>query len=482
MTNSNDILKLIESREGQNLEFKSSFNAEVIETLVAFANADGGKVVIGINGKHGLSNVTINAESGQNWVNEVKNKTQPLLTPDFEIVHMDTGKVVVLSVPEYPVKPIAMKGRCFKRIGNSNHLMTIQEAADMHLRTFNTSWDSYYTSQYAITDISLDKVNQIVKKVNQIRELPIEDDAITVLRKMELIRDDVPGNACFLLFAGIDIFQATVLAGRFSDPITIKDSTTIRCDLFSQVEKILEFIKKHINKKFIITGDPQRQEQWQYPLNALREIVVNMIVHRNYQDSGDSVIKIYDDRIEFFNPGRLLEPLTFEHLLSGDYSSMIRNKKIATMFKEAGIIEQYGSGIQRILVSFKQYGLDVPVFENLQHGFRVIISSKPEVSSDDLLQHEGGQTGGQERGQKRGQESGQKTERVLISKAQEAVLELITENIQISRKELSAALKISESTIQKHIGQLRSKKLLVRVGPDKGGHWEVIGNSEKGKI
>ena len=289
MNSTDDILKLIKSGEGQNLEFKSSFNAEVIETLVAFANAVGGKVIIGINGKHVLSGMKINVESGQNWVNEVKNKTQPPLTPDFEVVQLDAGQVVVLSVPEYPVKPIAVRGRCFKRIGNSNHLMTIQEVTDMHLRTFNTSWDNYNTNQHSLRDISLDKVNQFVKKVNQIREVPIDDDSLTVLRKMELIRDDRPSNACFLLFAGIDVFQATVLAGRFSDPITIKDSVTLRSDLFGQVEKILDFIKKHINKKFIITGDPQRQEQWQYPLNAIREIVVNMIVHRNYQDLGDSV-------------------------------------------------------------------------------------------------------------------------------------------------------------------------------------------------
>ena len=332
MTSTVDIIKLVESGEGQNLEFKSSFNAEVIETLVAFANADGGKVVIGVNNKCELSGVKMNDESGQNWI---------------------------------------------------------------------------------------------------------------------------------------------ISAGRFSNRITIKDSATIRCDLFGQVEKILEFIKKHINKEFIITGDPQRQERWQYPLNAVREIVINMIVHRNYQDSNDAVIRIYNDRIEFFNPGKLLEPLTVEQLVSGNYSSLVRNKKIAGLFKEAGIIEQYGSGIQRILLSFKGYGLDAPVFENFQHGFRVVVFSKPEKITNVVVQTEGGQTGGQTSGQT----GGQTNDLIPVSNTQTAVLDLIKKNNQITRKEIAAVLKINESAIQKHIDNLKLKKLLVRIGPDYGGHWEIMKTS-----
>lgn len=382
-----EILKLIESGEGQNLEFNSSFNAEVIETLVCFANTSGGKVIIGINGKHEFSGLKMNAESGQAWVNEIKTKTQPSLMPDFETYFIDKKHVAVLSVHEYPIKPIAVKGRCFKRIGNSNHLMSIQEVADMQLRTFNTSWDNYVTHQYSMDEISLEKVSRFINEANRTREISITDEPLTVLKKLELISEARPTNACLLLFTGIELFQLTVMAGRFSDPVSIKDSATIRSDLFSQIGLIMDFIKKHINKEFIITGEPQHEERWQYPLNAVREIVINMIVHRNYQDPNDSIIKIYNDRIEFFNPGKLMEPLTIDRLLSGEYSSVVRNKNIAAIFKEAGLIEKYGSGIQRILLSFKQYGLNAPVFQDFQHGFRVVIYARTEkITPQDAIQ------------------------------------------------------------------------------------------------
>lgn len=98
-----------------------------------------------------------------------------------------------------------------------------------------------------------------------------------------------------------------------------------------------------------------------------------MIVHRDYTDSGNSIIKIFDDKIEFFNPGKLYDDITIEKLQSGNYSSRTRNRAIANAFKEAGIIERYGSGIQRIKDECRDYGVKEPLFEEFVHGFRVIL-------------------------------------------------------------------------------------------------------------
>jgi len=106
------------------------------------------------------------------------------------------------------------------------------------------------------------------------------------------------------------------------------------------------------------------------------EIVLNMIVHRDYRDSSDSVIKIFDDRIEFFNPGDLYDGLTIEQLLSNRYKSKTRNKLIALMFKELGLIEKYGSGISRIKGFCKSHNIIEPKFEEKQKGFQVTLYKK----------------------------------------------------------------------------------------------------------
>ena len=96
-------------------------------------------------------------------------------------------------------------------------------------------------------------------------------------------------------------------------------------------ERIMGYIGKHTNKAYIITGNPRREERWDYPMDALREIVINMIVHRDYRSANDSTIKIFDDRIEFFNTGTLLDDLTVNLIKTGKYKSHLRNKQILTL-------------------------------------------------------------------------------------------------------------------------------------------------------
>ena len=136
-----------------------------------------------------------------------------------------------------------------------------------------------------------------------------------------------------------------------------------------------------MGRAYTICCNAQREEHWEYPLEALREIVVKMIVHRDYINSNDSVIKFFDDRIEFFNPGKLPNELTIEQFIRGDYSPSIRNKPIASVFKECGIIEKYGSGITRVLEAFKEYDLPQPVFKEIKSCFKVTVSKTTQKTT-----------------------------------------------------------------------------------------------------
>lgn len=118
-------------------------------------------------------------------------------------------------------------------------------------------------------------------------------------------------------------------------------------------------------------------------MDAVREVVLNAIIHRDYTSSSDSIVKIFDDRIEIYNPGRLPAGLTVEKLLKGDYRSSVRNRKIADMFKEVGLVEKYGSGIRRIVHRFREYGLPVPRFQEISDGFMVTMYKAPsEVTGE----------------------------------------------------------------------------------------------------
>jgi len=368
-----EILKNVKRGESETAEFKQTFDRETIETLCVFANAGGGRVFVGVSAAGKITGIDMGKETLQNWINQVKLSTSNAVIPDADAIKVKGKTVIVLTTPEHPIKPVACRGRYFKRIKNANHLMSTTEVVNEHLKTFNSSWDCYADEFHSENDISFEKIRMFIDRVNRSKEVPILDDPMTVLKKFELLRDGKITRAAFFLFMSGESSLSCIELGRFQTPIIIKDGTRLKTDLFAEVDGVMDFIKKHINKAFIITGRPQREERWDYPLDALREIVVNAIVHRDYSSSSDSVVKIYDNEIEFFNPGRLPEGLSIEKLLKGEYISVVRNKKIADMFKEVGLIEKYGTGIRRILDAFRNYGLPDPRFDEFSGGFRVTV-------------------------------------------------------------------------------------------------------------
>ncbi|MDR1114802.1 MAG: hypothetical protein LBL33_01355 [Tannerella sp.] len=245
--------------------------------------------------------------------------------------------------------------------------------AFFYIKTFNSSWDYYPAPNHSILAVSEDKVLKLIALYNKNRNIPIEKDIFEFLTKMELIRDGNLTNAGFLLLMKNDSIISDIELGHFQNEITIKDGITISTDLVTEVEEVMAFVRKHISKEFIITANPARIERWDYPLDAIREIILNMIVHRDYTHHGNSSVKIFPDHIEFFNPGRLPDQISIADLMKGDYVFDCRNKQVARIFKEIEWIERYGTGIRRIKDYFKEYGSPEPVFENFQHGFRVTV-------------------------------------------------------------------------------------------------------------
>jgi len=147
--------QLIERKESETVEFKTSFNIETVETLVAFANAKGGRVYVGVTDTGGVVGVSIGQETIPQWINEIKTKTEPSLIPDADMMEIRGKQVVVFSMTEFPIKPVSVKGRYYKRVGKSNHLLGLNEILNMHLKTFNSSWDYYFDQNQSILDMIL---------------------------------------------------------------------------------------------------------------------------------------------------------------------------------------------------------------------------------------------------------------------------------------------------------------------------------------
>jgi len=154
------------------------------------------------------------------------------------------------------------------------------------------------------------------------------------------------------------------------------------------LDESMIFIKKHINLSFSFDGSLQRREKWQYPLEAVRELLLNAVVHRDYKNTSDIVIKIFNDRIEFSNPGILYGHLKLEDLNRDDYVSSIRNRLLAESFYLLGDIEKYGTGFVRIRKALREYPEIGLKLEEIGDYFKavltcpVVIGQEPDKSPD----------------------------------------------------------------------------------------------------
>jgi len=433
------ILQKIQLGEGHTTEFKISFQKEVIESVVAFANAEGGNIFIGVDDKANIVGTIVNGETMQKYINLIKQNTQPSIIVDIEKYKLEQKTLLVIRVQEQPFKPVSYKNRYYKRVQNSNHQMNLDEIANEHLKTINASWDYYIDTRHDFSDISIEKAIDLISKIEKFQGKVFDDDIYTILRKYELIKEDKLTFGAYLLFVNNISSLTCMQVGRFKSDTMIIDSLSLNTDLINEIEQTLAFIRKNLMVEYIITGNAQREERFDYPLEAIREIVINMVAHRDYRDSGDSIIKIFDDRIEFFNPGKLYDDLTIEKLLSGDYSSRSRNRAVAKLFKEAGIIEKYGSGITRIRKECTLHKVKDPVFEEFQHGFRVVLFKEPTQEN-----------------------------------TKEKIIQLLKENGYYTKNDLMNILGKADGAIKEHIANLKKEGVLERVGSTKSGYWKVI--------
>lgn len=208
--------------------------------MVAFTNTNGGKIIIGVNDKGiPIKNFSIGKETIQNWINTIKIKTEPSLIANITQTELKGKPVVELSIGEFPVKPVSFKGKYYKRVENSNHLLSTVEISNLTLQSLQLSWDSYPAINKTIKDIDQIKVEKFINKVNVAGRVQLEGNYIECLEKLKLISDGKITNACYLLFSKNEI-EYNIHYGRFKSESYIIDDKIIQATLFDAVEIVMK--------------------------------------------------------------------------------------------------------------------------------------------------------------------------------------------------------------------------------------------------
>ncbi len=230
--------------------------------------------------------------------------------------------------------------------------------------------------------------------------------------------------------------------------------------MFQQLDGIMNAIKKHINVRFdtsvkdLKLEELARKDIWEYPLEALREAVINALIHRDYLGTAPIQIKIYDDKITIWNLGKLLPPLTVE-ILKQHHSGYHRNPLIATVFYYAGLIENWGSGTLRIIQLCKEQGLPEPEFIDTPIGIGAFtIAFNKDIYTEEQLRKMG------------------------LNERQIKAVMYAREKGKITNKEYQALNNVSNKTAFLELSYLVEKDILVAYGSGRAVKYELKGNKK----
>jgi ATP-dependent DNA helicase RecG len=365
--------------ESQSRENKQSLNEwrEVVESMAAFATSKGGVARIGIGPKGEQFGIRIGKGTLEDLSNKIKQNTDPPQYPSITVEGPEESAIIVIRIEESPIKPVWAFGRPLKRVGRTNQHLSREGAQRMVEATTGRTWDALPSESFHLKEVSKEYIRDFQKRVGQ-SQIPVQ----TLLKNLSLMTNDGrPCNGVVLLFGKNpqQFFpEAQVKCARFAGTTSVRflDEMTIEGNLLSQMENALKFVARNTQREIRITGKPERETIPEYPEAAIREAVINAICHRDYSAVGTIQVRIYEDRLEVWNPGTLPPSLTIESLYR-EHPSLPRNPKVALAFYRARLIEHWGTGTLRMAEACDRLGVKLEFLS--ESGFFMVRLVKPEI-------------------------------------------------------------------------------------------------------
>ena len=442
-----NLKEIIESGESEITEFKTSLAEwrDVVETISAFSNRNGGRVFIGVADNCDVVGVDIGKNTIEKLTNQIKQNTDPVTYPSIRVEEIGGKQVIVVDALESKQKPVLAFGRAFIRVGKSNQKLGYEEIRNLALQTSKVYWDGRVCEGAGLEDIDEGKVRWFLRRAKYERRLELDPETPfgEALEKLELLKEGKPTNAAILLFGRNPqrfFIQSETRCARFkgTKPLEFIDMKVFGGNMIDQREDAVEFVKEHIKLHAKIVG-LERIETWEYPIDAIREAITNAICHRDYEISANVQVRIFDDRIEIWGCGHLPEPLTVEDLKQR-HRSILRNPLVGKCFFWIKFIEQWGTGTNRIIDACLNHGLPEPVFEELSGS--LVVTLRKGIT-EELLREKG------------------------LNERQIKAVSYIREKGSIANKEYQVLFGISRVTATRDLKLLEEEGILKRTGKGK---------------
>lgn len=383
-----NLSKIIGSGESITVEWKESLSDTkgILKSISAFANTEGGKIIVGVSEKDGSPvDVQIGKGTIENLTNVISQHTDPKIHPRIIVRKFDGRNIIIIEVKQSAHKPVLADGIPYARVGSSSLKMSKDDHESLILEKHKEKlqFDNQICKEASLKDIDWGFVKKdFIPLYERVTEKKIVGTPNTILRSLGCIKNNKPTNAGILFFGKdpqkffMNAYIALARYGTEGEDAKRLDYKEFTGNLFRQIDNCNTYIREHIAvMSRLEAGEIRREDIPEYGGFSIRELITNAVCHRDYWNYGTKVIiKMFSNRIEFYNPGGLSKGVTLKNIVKVQYS---RNPVIAKILAKVEYIEELGEGWNKILKEHKKHPLKpkLPTVETNKDLFLVNIYS-----------------------------------------------------------------------------------------------------------
>ncbi len=429
---------MIDFVESQTVEFKQIWKDEYLKTICALSNTDGGEFYIGISDDGKVVGVERIESYLESLLNKINNRLGLLV--DISIERLKQKYVIKITI-EKTYAPVSYNGKFYKRSGSNTIELNGTNLTNFLLKRYGKTWDDIAVEKFTIDEINLETIEKF--KMWTKKRAPFiekEENLKILLERLNLYDGKYLKRAAVLLFGKNPqkyFIQSHSKIGKFLSDSELLTSDIIEGNLFEQLEKIIDILRAKYLHSYISYDGLNRVETLEYPYEAVREAVINALIHRDYTDTTVLQIRVYEEKIVFSNGATLSTEVPIEKFKENHISKPF-NPIIANMFYKAGFVESWGKGTNNMVDDCLKMGLVEPEYNYTFASVQVTFYKTTQKTT------------------------------------KEKIVELLSENKKFTREDLALQIGVSANAIKQHLAQLQSKELIKRVGGRKDGYWEVL--------
>lgn len=366
----------VSAPEGKTREYKRDLSAPTkpLRTIVAFANSAGGQLVVGVADDGTVVGVADPLAEEERLASLIADTIEPQLVPAIDLITVAGETVLAIEVPlstrrPHYIKAQGIDGGVYVRLGSTTRRADPALVAELERTARGVAFEDLAEPRASLSDLDLTRLSDLRGRATT------AEDLVALGLAVKQATQIVPTNAGILAACPEPtrfLPSAWVQCGRLRGPegIDIFDQIEIHKPLPQAADDVMAFLAKHAYKSGVF-GEARRKDVYSIPVEAVREVVINALVHASYAERGTPIrVGFYDNRIVVESPGGLVPGMTVETMRG---VSRLRNPSLARIFRDAGLIEQWGSGVNRVFSEIAKAGLPAPDIEEIVDRVRVTI-------------------------------------------------------------------------------------------------------------